>query len=221
MQRFKKVQKQSEVLQRPLHRYLERMTTRGTNSMDNREDRIHREDQEQDLKSLILLKFSKTNENIKQVDMWLSLIENKSDKLEQVNSQLQSEMVTLREDIAVTDENALKKGFQYTEEAFADANRELEEMQACAENTDNFLRKNNLCLRGLQEYLEGNDLHAYLQQLFGDTGGADSLSKTLTFSAFIIGRRNASARSPRDVLIRFLNWESKAQALELISQNQI
>lgn len=106
------------------------------------------------------------------------------------------------------------------EEDFAEVNnRKLEEVQSCTENIDIFLRKNNLRLKGFKEHTEGNDLHAYWQQLFCDLEGLGSPSKILTFSAFRIGCRNVSAKFPRDILIRFSNWESKAQALELINQN--
>lgn len=67
--------------------------------------------------------------------------------------------------------------------------------------------------------MEGEDLKAYLQQLFWDLEGPDRCSYNLVFLAFRVGRRDSFARSPRDILSRFSDWESKVQVLELINQN--
>lgn len=73
-------------------------------------------------------------------------------------------------------------------------------------------------MKELKEHAEGDDLKAFLQ-VFLDLEDPDMGFSSLDFSAFRIGQRDNTTRSPRDIFITFSDWESKVYVLELINQN--
>lgn len=60
----------------------------------------------------------------------------------------------------------MEKGFRLMEEDFAEVNKDLDVVHTCMENADNLMRKNNLRMRGLKEYIGEENLILFLEQFF-------------------------------------------------------
>lgn len=58
-------------------------------------------------------------------------------------------------------------------EDFAYFREEFDELQSALENTENYLRKNNIKFRGLKEQVEGDCLIDYLQHMFASCAGSE------------------------------------------------
>lgn len=60
----------------------------------------------------------------------------------------------------------MKKSINLLEGDFDQLDKKFEELQEIVENTDNSARRNNVRLHGFTEEVEGNNLKAYLEELF-------------------------------------------------------
>lgn len=75
-------------------------------------------------------------------------------------------------------------------------------------------RKSNIKVRGLKENIEGVDLVGFLVRLFSGWVGSSSESKIRISTAFQVGVSKALQRYPRDVIVKFPEWNIKSVILE-------
>lgn len=81
---------------------------------------------------------------------------------------MQKEIAALHELVGSTDKH-LKKAqtsLKLVEEDLDQLDEKFMEGQAIVENLDDVSRKNNICLRGFREAIEGANLHTSLKDLF-------------------------------------------------------
>lgn len=89
-----------------------------------------------------------------------------------------------------------------------------EEMFNQLEAMENKQRKNNLRLKNLREKAESANLKNYLTDLVESIIGLDTNNTVKIDSAFQIGPYKKHASKPRDVLVKFADWNSKKVILQ-------
>lgn len=85
------------------------------------------------------------------------------------------------------------------------------------ENVDNLLRKNSIHLHGLKEFAEGEDLVGFLE-LFTGFVGSDVDFSVSVLAAYRLGFLNRSRKIPRDIVLQFLDWETKSLVLKQLER---
>lgn len=77
-------------------------------------------------------------------------------------------------------------------------NRDFDDLEGVVENLDNFQRKNNFKIRGLNEGREGEDLSVYLVELFSSWLGSDFVITVIMSIAYQVGVYRTTQKDPRD-----------------------
>lgn len=80
---------------------------------------------------------------------------------------------------------------------------------------DNNLRKNDICLKGVIEGVEGKDRKQFRDEIFTVCLGSDCDTVVQIESAFHVGRINLSSPCPRDIVVRFPTWLLKSKLQEV------
>lgn len=91
----------------------------------------------------------------------------------------------------------------------------FDDLQISVENLDNSLRKNNITLRGLKEGTTGEDLVGYITELLTACAVSDCELTINIVAECRIGPFKATNQYPRDILVTFPNWITKAKVLAI------
>lgn len=83
---------------------------------------------------------------------------------------------------------------------------------------DNFSWKNNIRICGLKEYVEGKDLAVFLEEHFEGLSGSEAEFVISILFAHRVGPCNKSRKTPRGIVVKFSDWETKLYVLRLLRQ---
>lgn len=92
--------------------------------------------------------------------------------------------------------------------------RGFDNLEATVENLNNFQRKNILRIRGLKENIEGKNLSGYGVDLFSSWLSSEFEIERSISSASRVGIYRPTNKHPRDIIVRFPYWSTRAKVLE-------
>lgn len=128
------------------------------------------------------------NQNVVKVDSWMSQIEYKLELVKKSVSVLDGDIKEIEKILILLRlSGKLEHTFKLIEKDVAHLSEDVDEIQSVVENAENLARKNDIHLRGLKEQVEGEDLSAYLKDLFWGCVGSKSNVEIKLISTYRIG----------------------------------